>query len=289
MTIITHMGLVMPGRSLNMAMADERYKFIGKEQDVETGYGYFGGRYYDALRGQWTSADPLAEKYPGWSPYHYAADNPIIILDQNGLEWENAMQYGIHHLIGLSYKVGCSYASGGNWKVTDENSVVCNEIVARAYRGDSQYPGFADFPIEMGDQVDWFQKQGWSTEDVSKGQVGDVIFFGKPYDQGERHAMVITGVKDGKYKVLQAHHPKRPKKDKNGKFVKDEKGNLVWEDEEKSDESGYFSIGKLEEWYGTFYTIGSVQMKNSKAFQKDNSWFDAFDASNSSAPGCNYK
>ena len=47
-------GLQMPNRN-QAGTADGRYKFTGKEQDVETTLDYFGpGRYYDSWRGQWT-------------------------------------------------------------------------------------------------------------------------------------------------------------------------------------------------------------------------------------------
>ena len=38
-----------------------------------------------ALRGsRWMSVDPLAEMYPGWSPYNYGTDNPSLLIDING-------------------------------------------------------------------------------------------------------------------------------------------------------------------------------------------------------------
>ncbi len=40
-------GMIMEGRSGNFGEADARYKFVSKERDVETGYDYFGARYYD--------------------------------------------------------------------------------------------------------------------------------------------------------------------------------------------------------------------------------------------------
>jgi hypothetical protein len=33
------------------------------------------------------SVDPLAEKYPGLSSYNFVANNPIIIVDPNGMDW----------------------------------------------------------------------------------------------------------------------------------------------------------------------------------------------------------
>ena len=60
----------------------------GKERDSETGFSYFGARYYDSdiLTG-WLSVDPLADKYPNISPYAYCAWNPIRLVDPDGEDW----------------------------------------------------------------------------------------------------------------------------------------------------------------------------------------------------------
>ncbi|MBQ6683221.1 MAG: RHS repeat-associated core domain-containing protein, partial [Bacteroidales bacterium] len=66
---------------------NERFTFTGKERDEETGYGYFGARYMDyELMTMWLSVDPLADKYPGTSPYAYCAWSPIIAKDPNGMD-----------------------------------------------------------------------------------------------------------------------------------------------------------------------------------------------------------
>ena len=64
-----------------------RYTFSGKERDVETGYGYFGARYYNSDLSIWLSVDPLADKYPGLSPYTYCANNPVRLIDPDGREF----------------------------------------------------------------------------------------------------------------------------------------------------------------------------------------------------------
>ena len=65
--------------------------FTGKERDSETGYSYFGARYYDSdLMTGWLSVDPMADKYPSLSPYAYCANNPVKLVDPDGEEVEYA-------------------------------------------------------------------------------------------------------------------------------------------------------------------------------------------------------
>lgn len=78
-------GLQLAGRSGNFGYANDKYKFTGKERDTETGYDYFGARYYDSEIGRWLQVDPLADKYPGWSPYNYALNNPLKFVDTDGM------------------------------------------------------------------------------------------------------------------------------------------------------------------------------------------------------------
>ncbi|MDR0971053.1 MAG: RHS repeat-associated core domain-containing protein [Bacteroidales bacterium] len=60
------------------------YLFNGKEKDSETGYNYFGARYYDSENISWLSVDPLSDKYPNLSPYAYCANNPVNLVDPDG-------------------------------------------------------------------------------------------------------------------------------------------------------------------------------------------------------------
>jgi RHS repeat-associated protein len=66
------------------------YTFSAKEKDVETGYGYFGARYYDSGLSIWLSVDPMSDKYPSMSPYVYCANNPVMLVDPDGRDWYEA-------------------------------------------------------------------------------------------------------------------------------------------------------------------------------------------------------
>ncbi len=100
-------------RSWNPSTPYEKFKFTGKELDSETDYHYFAcpphmkllrrhypiviyifvdsgltlgrrARYYDSFKAQWTSPDPLEDKYPGWSSYNYCLGNPVNFWDPDG-------------------------------------------------------------------------------------------------------------------------------------------------------------------------------------------------------------
>ena len=62
------------------------FTFSAKEKDQETGFSYFGSRYYSSDLSIWLSVDPMSDKYPSLSPYVYCADNLIKLVDPNGEE-----------------------------------------------------------------------------------------------------------------------------------------------------------------------------------------------------------
>jgi len=67
-------------------VALKRYKYVGKEQDEETGLYYYGARYYAAWLCRFVSVDPLQHDYPYYTPYQYAGNKPITYIDLDGLE-----------------------------------------------------------------------------------------------------------------------------------------------------------------------------------------------------------
>jgi len=82
-------GLQMEGRTFSST--GYRYGFNGKEKDAEgmggggSTYDY-GFRIYNPRIAKFLSVDPLSSKYPFYTPYQFAGNNPIAFIDIDGLE-----------------------------------------------------------------------------------------------------------------------------------------------------------------------------------------------------------
>ena len=64
---------------------EDRYTFTGKELDAESNLYYYDARYNSSTYSQFTSPDPMSDKYPSVSPYLYCAGNPIRFVDPTGM------------------------------------------------------------------------------------------------------------------------------------------------------------------------------------------------------------
>ena len=82
-------GLQMPGRSQQQYGSPETdVKFTGYELNQEGGLGLYhaGARLYDPEVGRFMQQDPMTDMYPGFSPYIYTLNNPLIFIDPDGRE-----------------------------------------------------------------------------------------------------------------------------------------------------------------------------------------------------------
>ena len=88
-------------RLASSAGSANRYRFSGKEEQGFAGVPWqdFGARMYDPDLARWTTPDPLAEKYPGISPYVYCNDNPVNYVDYDGKDWFDAF---VGYLVGTA-------------------------------------------------------------------------------------------------------------------------------------------------------------------------------------------
>src|SRR5690606_1834291 len=122
------------------------YKFGGMELQSEFNLEMydFGARNYDPAIGRWMNIDPLAEhpKQIGFSPYVYAANNPIFFIDPDGRLFDvvikgnestaafNDLQSSVSSELSLSMdsdgKVG--YTQKGSGTLSDNAQALVNAI-----------------------------------------------------------------------------------------------------------------------------------------------------------------
>ncbi|WP_089912088.1 RHS repeat-associated core domain-containing protein [Chitinophaga rupis] len=96
-------GMLQPGRNWNIE--NYRYGFNGKENDNEVkGEGNsldFGARVYDPRVGRFLSADKFKKEAAGWTPYRFAFNNPMRVVDRDG-NWEEDGHFWTVYAMGVA-------------------------------------------------------------------------------------------------------------------------------------------------------------------------------------------
>jgi len=82
------------GDSSLRTFSKKRYRYVGKEKDMESGLYYYGARYYSAWTCRFISVDALAKKYNQLTPYQNAGNNPINDRDIDGNKGEKTAKGG---------------------------------------------------------------------------------------------------------------------------------------------------------------------------------------------------
>ncbi|MBI2794363.1 MAG: hypothetical protein HYX66_06930 [Ignavibacteria bacterium] len=67
-----------------------RTSYIGREEDNESGLGFYGVRLYEPEYGRFTGVDAYRAEYLNFNPYEYSLNSPIGLFD-NGGKWVQGM------------------------------------------------------------------------------------------------------------------------------------------------------------------------------------------------------
>jgi RHS repeat-associated protein len=90
------------------------YKYGGKEWNTTTSTYDFEARQMAPGFHRFTTMDPLCEKYYGISPYAYCANNPVNLVDPDGLtDWRAIGKGSLEVLAGVGSFAGGVVLSGG--------------------------------------------------------------------------------------------------------------------------------------------------------------------------------
>ncbi|MDQ6788071.1 MAG: FG-GAP-like repeat-containing protein [Acidobacteriota bacterium] len=140
----------------------KRYRFSGKERDDETGFYYFGARYYAAWLGRWTSSDP-AGFVRGFNLFKYCSNNPIVFHDPNGME-------------DRTYQLGAEYNSDIHTNTPEARQRLATALTNRSVE-DNGHTFIINRPsLEWrGDTTGWYFNA--RTSDITMVGVGSTINF----------------------------------------------------------------------------------------------------------------
>jgi RHS repeat-associated protein len=80
-------GMNMEG-NWNGPGGKNKYQYNEKELNSDFGLDWndYGARFYDAAIARWVAVDPSSQRYSAWSPYNYCKNNPINLIDPDGMD-----------------------------------------------------------------------------------------------------------------------------------------------------------------------------------------------------------
>jgi RHS repeat-associated protein len=224
------------------------YLYNGKELQDDFGLGWYdyGTRFYDAVVGRWHSLDPHSENYLNWTPYNCVANNPMLLVDPNGMDWfyhsvdgDSDPTWNWHE--GSEYNTGIKNSEGEDVILQGAEAVVVfegsvDEKLGTKEKGDKGYDGkhsdgYLDgegaqtasvtvYGPEGADDIKSYTGYTMSSDPSKYGVVNDGIYDANYDKTGKRGALKSNWTLNARGRVSTYwDNPNRPnQKDSNGNY-----------------------------------------------------------------------
>lgn len=183
------------GSSLANEGVGSRTSYIGREEDGESGLGFYGVRLYEPEYGRFTSVDPLWAVYMPYSTYLYCRNVPMTRIDDSGLGDEPILyrpvssgspdKMKLHQVLAAT---PISRDSDGQILLS-ENAYNCHSFAWSGGQGDPKDPSNSEIVDVL---PKWDQSPANNAAEAQElsfdapNQVGDVVvYFNESEDRGK--------------------------------------------------------------------------------------------------------
>lgn len=182
-------GMEMEGFWQTQVGTENSYQYNGKELNEDFGLNLadYGARWADLTLGRWWSVDPMAEKYLSKSSYNYGLNNPIRMIDPNGME---SQAYGGGYTNEAEAGMRASEKANEEKKTAAANYKNLEKIIATGIVGKTSQS-------ERGSTE---KNKSVETKDGKNASQNAIVVLSAPkHVSGLGHAAVLIGNKDEGY------------------------------------------------------------------------------------------
>ena len=135
----------------------------GKEKDYESGFHYYGARYYwSEILTSWLSVDPMMDKYPNISPYAYCAWNPVKLVDPDGKDVLPTSEESYQMILSSIPQDARAYVKKNANGFIDRNLINSYDCESQNFRDLQELVNIDDCTIEVAvsSSYNWINREG---------------------------------------------------------------------------------------------------------------------------------
>ncbi|MBB6130391.1 DUF6443 domain-containing protein [Mucilaginibacter lappiensis] len=198
------------GMEINTSVASPKNEYLYNKKELQENLGLYdyGARFYDPVIARWMSVDPLAEVFDQNTSYNYGENNPILMIDHDGMAADTIKNGGLLPIeVSIISNAPKREPVTGFWGNLDDFWTGGIHGKYR-YNRDGQAIGLAPIQLGVPDYIIPEGKIETGVNTVYKGIKGGLPYIGKAfsilkrYTKAERLLLkiepVISNIKEAK-------------------------------------------------------------------------------------------